>query len=157
MMKRSSLYLIFLFIFSLFFSLLDVSRELFIDFKFLLPQRTFYCLFMFLLVYIENIYIVERIRNLIELKIYIIIRIKRDHYKKMMMKSLFKTLISYLVINVIWSYCFIGFIPIILLLLDMIIKIGMIWIVLKFYNNDHIYAILFVFVIVCKLLLSFIL
>jgi len=151
MMKmRSNLYLIFLFIFSLFFSIQDLSKETLIDIKFLIPQRVFYYFIMILFIFMENIYIVEKIRNLIEIKEYIIIRIKKNNYKKLMVKSLLKILMSYLVINVIWCYCLMGIIPLFMLILDMIFKVIMICLVSKIYKNDNIYMILFVYILICR-------
>ena len=154
MKRRSSLYLIFLFILSLFLSMQNLSKEMLIDLKFLIPQRVFYCFIMILFVYIENIYIVEEIRSLIEIKEYIIIRIKKNNYKRVMIKSLLKTLVSYFVINVIWCYGLIGSIPFFMLFLDFMIRVFMICIVLKLYKNDNIYIVLFIFVMGCRLIVG---
>lgn len=157
MMKRkSSLYLIFLFVFSIFLFLQGLSKDMLLDLKFMIPHRTFYCFIMILFIYMENIYIVEEIRSLIEMKEYIIIRIKKN-YKKVMIKALFKTLVRYLFINIIWCYCFIGSLPLFMLFLDFIIKSLMIYIVSKLYKNDKIYLILLVFITVCRLIVSLIL
>lgn len=154
--QRNSLYFIFLFILSLFFIHEGVSYDLLIDLKFFIPQKIFYCFIMILFIYMENIYIVEEIRNLIEMKDYIIVRIKKVNYKKVMLKSLLKKLVGYIIVTCIWCYAMIGYIPLFMMIADFCMKVCMLIFITRIYKNENIYIILFVFVMICRYLLSFI-
>ena len=151
MMKRkNSIYFIFLSLLSILLLSLRVSVEELLYLKFLIPKSIFYFLIVILFIYLENIYIVEEIRNMIELKECIIIRVKRKSYKKMMFSSLVKTLIVYFLINIMWCSVMIGMFPIKFLILDVFIKIILILVVLKYYTRDYIYLILLLIALFCR-------
>lgn len=155
MMKRKSRkYLIFLSFLSILILSLNVSIDELLCLKFLIPNNIFYFLITILLIYLENIYIVEEIRNMIELKENVIIRVKRKVYKEMMLSSLFNTLIVYFLLNIIWCFIMIGRIPLMLLILDLVIRIIVIFVVLKYYMKEHIYLILLLVVLFARFIES---
>lgn len=154
MKRKSRKYLIFLSFLSILILSLNVSIDELLCLKFLIPNNIFYFLITILLIYLENIYIVEEIRNMIELKENVIIRVKRKVYKEMMLSSLFNTLIVYFLLNIIWCFIMIGRIPLMLLILDLVIRIIVIFVVLKYYMKEHIYLILLLVVLFARFIES---
>lgn len=152
------MYITFLSLFSLFMYFQNVSMEEVVDFKFVLPSRTLYFLVMILLIYLENIYIVEKIRHLIIMKEYIVIRIKSKGFQKQMLKSLMRTLVSYVTIEIIWCIFMLGYIPLYLLMIDLVIKLILVSMIFRLYMKDNIYVILFIIALFCRIIIkSFIL
>lgn len=152
--RKNRIYFIFLSLLSVLILFFNNSVEEFLLLKFLIPNNIFYFLITILFIYLENLYIVEELRKMMELKEYIIIRLKRKDYKKKMLISLLETLIIYFIYNILWCLLIVGMLPLKLLIFDIIIKIILIVFVSKYYMRDYIYFLLLLMALLCKFIAS---
>lgn len=156
MIKRNNMvYIVSLSLFSWLMFLQNISIQELKAFKFSIPSKTLYVLILIFIIYLENMYMLEEIRNLIIMKENIIIRRKRGGYKKIIIKSLFKTVINYFIITVIWCFIMLQSIPFDLLCIDLFIKVILMLMILKLHMKDNIYIILLLVSLFCKILVKF--
>lgn len=156
MIKRKfMIYIVSLSLFSWVMFLQNISIQELKAFKFSIPSKTLYVLILIFIIYLENMCMLEEIRNHIIMKENIIIRTKRRRYEKIIIKVLIQTLINYFIITVIWCFIILQSIPLHLLCIDLLIKVILLLMILKLYVKDNIYIILLLVNLFCRILVKF--
>lgn len=156
MKKTISLYLLCLIMLSVLLFYIKVPQPMFLEMKFLFPKRIFFLFITIFIISLENILFLENIRQALIMKDALIIRLKRQGFKRFMIRLLMKMTVVYLCIQILWCLFIIHYLPILLLCFDFLKRVLLTRLMIRYHECPFIYLILLIGALFTQYLFSFI-